>query len=146
MTVSCHYIVMDGSLYTIDDLCEKTGFTRRNIRYYVEIGLIEPPAGRGRGGFYNDSHLSTLQDIKRLQVRGLRLSAIIEQLKEGPAPEIRYSLADRSISPSKEVWVQYEITPGIVLSVRSDIEDRHTKDISEIVRLATNVMHDGGKK
>ncbi|MCK4823506.1 MerR family transcriptional regulator, partial [bacterium] len=30
---------------------------RRTIRYYIQEGLLEPPAGRGRGGFYYDSHL-----------------------------------------------------------------------------------------
>jgi len=43
--------------YTIDQLCERTGFTRRTIHFYVNEGLIDPPAGRGRGGFYNDSQL-----------------------------------------------------------------------------------------
>ena len=62
--------------YTIDDLSELTGFSRRTIRFYIQENIIEPPAGRGRGGFYFDSHLSGLLKIKELQEKGLNLESI----------------------------------------------------------------------
>lgn len=134
---------MDKTLHTIDQLCEKTGLSRRNIRYYVEIGLIEPPAGRGRGGFYNDSHLSTLLEVKQLQDKGLRLSAIIEYLKKGIVSEKRTFAKAQLVPSGREVWVQYEIAPGVVLSVRRDIEEQNNRKVSEIVRLAKTVIQEG---
>jgi DNA-binding transcriptional MerR regulator len=64
--------------YTIQELSELTGFSIRTIRYYVHEGLIDPPAGRGRGGFYFDSQLNQLKQIKALQEKGMRLSSIVQ--------------------------------------------------------------------
>jgi DNA-binding transcriptional MerR regulator len=61
---------MNEKLYTIKQLSELTGYSRRTIRYYIQQGLLEPPAGRGRGGFYNDSHLLKLKEIRAQQEKG----------------------------------------------------------------------------
>ncbi len=51
MTVNCynkHTMDINKELpkkYTIDDLSELAGFSRRTIRFYVEEGIIGPPAG-----------------------------------------------------------------------------------------------------
>ena len=66
--------------YTIDELSELTGFSRRTIRYYIHEGLLEPPAGRGRVGFYFDSHLGQLQLIKQLREKEMSLSSIAKYL------------------------------------------------------------------
>jgi len=136
--------MMNTAMYTIDKICEKTGFSRRTVRYYVEIGLIEPPAGRGRGGFYNDSHLNTLLEAKRLQDKGIRLSTIMEYLKKGELAAKKSVVNDDAVI-SREVWVQYEIEPGVVLSVRRDKEEQDKKKISEIVRLAKKISQEGQK-
>jgi DNA-binding transcriptional MerR regulator len=47
--------------YKIDDVATKTGLTKRTIRYYEEIGLIETPA-RTEGGM----RLYSEEDIERL--------------------------------------------------------------------------------
>ena len=41
--------------YTIEELSNLTGFSRRTIRYYIQENIIKPPSGRGRGGFYYNS-------------------------------------------------------------------------------------------
>lgn len=120
--------------YTIDDLCELTGYSRRTIRYYVQEGIIEPPAGRGRGGFYYDSHLNKLFQIKSLQEKGMGLMAIAKYLEGGEVREENYS---------RDIWIRYEIAPGLEISVRRDIEEAEGKKISEIVRIAKSVMREG---
>jgi DNA-binding transcriptional MerR regulator len=67
--------------YTINDLSELTSYSRRTIRYYVKEGLLDHPAGRGRGGFYFDRHLLQLKMIKKLQERGMSLSSISEYME-----------------------------------------------------------------
>jgi DNA-binding transcriptional MerR regulator len=67
---------MNQGRYLIEELCGLTGFSRRTVRYYVQEGLVDPPAGRGRGGYYSDRHVAQLARIRRLQDEGYRLEAI----------------------------------------------------------------------
>jgi DNA-binding transcriptional MerR regulator len=46
----------------IDDVAKETGLTKRTIRYYEQIGLIEPPERSEKG-----IRLYTEQDIERLK-------------------------------------------------------------------------------
>jgi DNA-binding transcriptional MerR regulator len=62
--------------YTVGQLAEAGGVTRRAIRFYVRKGLLPPPAGKGRGASYSPLHLHVLTQIKHLQREGLRLARI----------------------------------------------------------------------
>ena len=132
MTVSCHNRVMNGHKYTIDELAELTGYPRRTIRYYVQEGLIDPPAGRGRGGFYYDSHLERLRLIKAYQEKGIRISAMAAMLKKGaPSAEV---------TPSRNVMIRYEVAPGIELNVSREREISEPATILEIIRIAKAIV------
>lgn len=122
---------MDSKRYTIEELSELTGFTRRTIRYYVQESLLEPPAGRGRGGFYYDTHLNKLLYIKSLQERGLSLAAIMELLKGGKTESVTYV---------RDIWVRYEVAPGLDISIRRDLEQKESKKIFEIIKIARALL------
>lgn len=122
--------------YTIDELVERTGFTRRTIRYYVQEGLIEPPAGRGRGGFYNDSHLAKLLRIKSQQDMGFSL-ARIAQLNRSIEPEVVQA------APSAQPWVRYQVAPGVELHISRDVERREAHRVLELLRAARAIMKEG---
>ncbi len=120
--------------YTIDELQHITGFSRRTIRFYIVEGLVYPPAGSGRGSYYLDSHLNKLLQIKSLQERGMRLDEIREYLSK--------------VRPEKpadvgQVWVRYEIAPGLEVNVRRDVDEAKRDRIDEIVRLAGQLMKEG---
>lgn len=183
--------------YTIDDLSELTGYSRRTIRYYIHEGLLDPPAGRGKGGFYFDSHLLQLQLIQKLQEKGMSLSSIsrymqretgekrqlYEQYKKldwklnmaeekfplarqradmmkrkmNGAPK-KYMLdidekiiADNNIILNKnlyslppesprDVWVKYEIVPGLEINIRRDVEKDRKRKIDDIIRIAREIL------
>jgi DNA-binding transcriptional MerR regulator len=74
---------------SIGELADRAGVTRRTIRYYVEIGLLQPPAGAGKAAVYSPDHLERLELIKTLQGYRLSLEEIRDRLagKPGPAPE-----------------------------------------------------------
>ena len=128
---------METKQYTIEDLCELTGLSRRTIRYYVQEGLIEPPAGRGRGGFYFDSHLEKLLRIKSLQDKGLRLSAILPVLKKRELPGAPHEIVAR------EIWVRYPIAEGVEIHISRDLEEKERKKLDEIVRVARSILKGG---
>ncbi|NLX18218.1 MAG: MerR family transcriptional regulator [Desulfobulbus sp.] len=123
---------MDENKYTIDDLVELSGYSRRTIRYYVHEGLIDPPAGRGRGGFYYDSHLERLRLIKAYQEKGIRISTMAAMLKKGePAADV---------ASFRNVMIRYEIAPGIELNVSREREISEPAAILEIIRIAKTIV------
>ncbi|MFN2477850.1 MAG: MerR family transcriptional regulator [Pseudonocardiaceae bacterium] len=61
---------------TIAELAARTGISVRTIRFYTGLGLIPPPAVRGRLGLYDECHAARLQLIRDLQELGFTLAAI----------------------------------------------------------------------
>ncbi|MCX5998312.1 MAG: MerR family transcriptional regulator, partial [Chloroflexi bacterium] len=86
---------------------------------------------RGRGGFYNDSHLSTLLRIRTQRERGLSLGAIAGLVR---------SEADAGTGAVREVWTRYEIVAGVEVHIRRDIEDREQRKLLELLRAARSIM------
>ncbi len=74
--------------FNIEVLAEKTGTTRRTIRYYVQRGLIPKPEGGGRGHYYTDEHLECIKQIQRLSAQGVPLEVIKRLLSEGEETEV----------------------------------------------------------
>jgi DNA-binding transcriptional MerR regulator len=62
--------------YSIGELVEAAGVTRRTVRYYVQRRLIDPPEGSGRGSAYTERHLAQIHRVRALQREGLELDAI----------------------------------------------------------------------
>jgi DNA-binding transcriptional MerR regulator len=163
---------MKSKRYTIEELGNLSGFSRRTIRYYIQEGLLEPPAGRGRGGFYFDSHLETLRRIRLLQAEQLGLTAIQEILKGGDEPPGRQkgrveaaaarlpdeapcrssiprgrpsTAFDAAIHRERQVCAKYEIRPGIEIHVDRDLEEAEARRVVEIVRVARSILRQGRK-
>lgn len=67
--------------YSIGELTELTGVTRRSVHYYVQLGLLAPPAGAGRGHYYTDDHRTALQRIRAWQSEGRSLGEIAVLLR-----------------------------------------------------------------
>jgi len=75
-------------MYTITELEEKTGISRRTIHYYIKERLIPPAQGTGGGASYNDNHVMRLSLIKMMQKSHLKLSGIREALNAMTTNEI----------------------------------------------------------
>ncbi len=133
MTVNCYNKEMMDKKYTIEQLSEKTGFSKRTIRYYIQEGLLAAPAGRGRGGFYFDSHLHKLYQIKSLQEKGMKLASIVDYFKEKKEVASIYR---------RDIWVKYEILPGLEISVEKNLEEQEKKKVFEIIRVAKSIMQE----
>lgn len=79
-------------LRRIGEVAEVTGLTQRTIRYYEELGLLNPAAhATGGNRRYDDEDLERLKLIRRLKdIVGLSLSELREFLEtESQRTEIR---------------------------------------------------------
>lgn len=63
------------------------------------------------------------------------LAAIMAYLK-GTAP--------REIPYVREVWVKYEIAPGIEMHIRRDVEEKEGKKVSDLIRVAKSYTRETG--
>lgn len=68
--------------HRIGEVAERVGLSLRTIRYYEEIGLVEP-SGRTDGGFrlYTESDIERLQLVKALKPVGMSLETMGELLQ-----------------------------------------------------------------
>ncbi|MEO8696409.1 MAG: MerR family transcriptional regulator [Acidimicrobiales bacterium] len=70
-----------GSEYRLDELARQGGVASTTVRLYQAKGLLAPPRLEGRTGWYDDSHLSRLRLIARLQGEGHSLAGIASLLE-----------------------------------------------------------------
>src|ERR1700719_4093209 len=70
----------EQNFYTIEQVASRTGFTKRTLRYYEEVGLL-PPTDRTEGNYrrYTEADLKRLDNIKKLRdLLGFSLADIRE--------------------------------------------------------------------
>ena len=73
-------VMKKESTFNLQEICELSGISRRTVRYYIQIGMIDSPTGVGRGSHYNLTHLDQLLEIRKWQTAGLSLDRIREIL------------------------------------------------------------------
>ncbi len=130
--------------FNIETLAEKTGTTRRTIRYYVQRGLIPKPEGGGRGHYYTDEHLDRIKQIQRLSSQGVPLEAIKRLLSGGEDTEVA---KDEVVSPMlmeiedpgppinhKSQWIRINIGADVELTFRQGaLSDEDQRAIQEFI-------------
>jgi DNA-binding transcriptional MerR regulator len=135
---------MDQGRYLIDELCRLTGFSRRTVRYYVQEGLVDPPAGRGRGGYYSDLHAAELARIRVLQEQGYRLDAIRGML----APDFHASSPSLPLpephESTRSSWARHLVAPGVELHLSADAESRLGSAVATALVALRSIIHREG--
>ena len=79
---------MDVATYKLDELARAAGTSVRTVRYYVQRGLLPPPAFRGKDSTYNHEHLIRLKAIRRLQEAYYPLDVIAIELERRSTAEL----------------------------------------------------------
>lgn len=70
--------------YTAEEVASLANVPRRTLRYYIQLGLVDPPEGGTRAAYYTWKHLGRMLEIRRLTEQGVSLERVREQLKQGP--------------------------------------------------------------
>lgn len=68
--------------FRLDELARQARVASTTVRLYRSKGLLAPPRLEGRTGWYDESHLSRLQLIARLQAEGHSLAGIADLLEQ----------------------------------------------------------------
>jgi len=99
--------------FSLDELTALVDLPKRSIRYYVQIGLVDPPIGETRAAYYTATHAEQLVAIRKWRTSGLSLDRIRELLRgaEAPAP------ARPRGAGTVEVWSHLVIADGVELTV-----------------------------
>ena len=99
--------------YSIGELADLGGVSRRTVRYYVQRGLLEAPTGLGRGRHYTRRHLDTLTRVRKLQEAGYGLAEIAGGLPSRPASDLQSArIPDSALAPDDIARPSFSRTIG----------------------------------
>jgi DNA-binding transcriptional MerR regulator len=99
----------DKNEFNLDELGTLTGFPKRTVRYYIQIGLVDKPIGETRAARYGPRHLEQLLGIRRWTQAGLSLEAIRERMSG--AADLHQQRPDRT--GTVEVWSHFIVAEGV---------------------------------
>lgn len=74
--------------FSLEELSELTGISRRTIRFYIQKGLMNGPEGEKRGAYYTTEHLEDLLRIKRMTEKHIPLNEIRKADTEDEKPAL----------------------------------------------------------
>jgi DNA-binding transcriptional MerR regulator len=105
--------------FSIDELADLGGVSRRTVRYYVQEGLLPAPLGVGRGRHYDQSHLDRLLHVKAEQEAGPSPDDI--RARRRPPSDRSHPTAAPPWPLRRSTWHRLELAPGVELHVAHDI-------------------------
>jgi len=119
------------------ELADRASLNPRAVRFYIQRGLLLPPAGLGRGRHYSREHLDTLVRIQELQAAGYSLDTIGQILSgktsEPPTAHAAAPMRSRARpTMTAELWTRLKLIPGVELHFDAT---RHQPDAAALLAL-----------
>jgi len=131
---------MEHKTFSLDEVCTLTDFSKRTVRYYMQLGLVDRPIGETRSAHYLEVHIDQLLRVKKLTDAGVSLERIREVLAGEESP-----VSERKRKPgSIEVKSHLFIAPGIELQISPEeagmSPDQVRLLIKELMNVTTKVL------
>ena len=124
--------------FSLDDLCTLSDTSKRTVRYYMQIGLVNPPIGSTKAAHYLHQHLDQLLTIRKLSDAGVSLERIREVLS-GEAPPV----PPRQRQPgSVEVRSHLFIADGVELEISTEQAGLSPEQVRTLVRAVMKAYQD----
>jgi DNA-binding transcriptional MerR regulator len=121
---------MSEKTFTLDELCTLTDLTKRTVRYYMQLGLVERPIGETRAAHYTSRHLDQLLRVKQLTEAGVSLERIREVMAGGDTP-----VPTRQRRPgSIEVRSNLFVAPGLEIQISPEEAGMTPEQVRAFVR------------
>lgn len=133
--------------FTIQELCNQTGFPRRTIHFYIQQEILPPPSGSGLGAHYGREHLLRLKLIPVLRQQGLRLDDIrqkfkststaeLDQMSGLPVPAAIKAPAPAGDPISGSPYILYNLPDGILLMVPNHLSPESRQKAQQLLSTA----------
>ncbi len=116
--------------FSLDELCALTDLPKRTVRYYVQIGLVDRPAGETRAATYSSVHLEQLLCVKKWTAAGVSLDRIRDLLQGESSPVPTRPRAAGSI----EVCSHLTVSEGIELVIEPSRAGLSPEQLRNFVR------------
>ena len=121
---------MSEKTFTLDELCTLTDLTKRTVRYYMQLGLVERPIGETRAAHYTSRHLDQLLRVKQLTEAGVSLERIREVMAGSDTP-----VPTRQRRPgSIEVRSHLFVAPGLEIQISPEEAGMTPEQVRAFVR------------
>jgi DNA-binding transcriptional MerR regulator len=121
---------MSEKNFTLDELCTLTDLTKRTVRYYMQMALVERPIGETRAAHYTSRHLDQLLRVKQLTEAGVSLERIREVMAGGDTP-----VPTRQRRPgSIEVRSHLLVAPGLEIQISPEEAGMTPEQVRAFVR------------
>jgi DNA-binding transcriptional MerR regulator len=128
----------DAKKFSLDDLCTLSDTSKRTVRYYMQIGLIDGPIGSTKAAHYLHHHLDQLLKVRKLSDAGVSLDRIREVLS-GEAPPV----PPRQRQPgSVEVRSHLFIADGVELEISPEQSGLSPEQVRTLVRAVMKAYQD----
>jgi len=129
-------------IYSLDELCALSGISKRTIRYYIQLGLVDRPAGETRGARYGPAHAEQLARIRRLSDDGFSLERIRALQQEGDADRdlTRYR------SGAVETWTRLFVADGIELGLNPQRAQLSAEGLRALIQGVLDLCQDIRRK
>lgn len=128
----------DVKKFSLDDLCTLSDTSKRTVRYYMQIGLIDGPIGSTKAAHYLHHHLDQLLTVRKLSDAGVSLDRIREVLS-GEAPPV----PPRQRQPgSVEVRSHLFIADGVELEISPEHAGLSPEQVRNLVRAVMKTYQD----
>lgn len=128
----------DDERFAIDELCALVDLPRRTVRYYVQEGLVDRPAGAKRGAWYTRRHLEQLMTIRAWRRAGMSLEQIRERAAEpqsGAPPPRRQRSGDVALR------THVTLAPGVELVIDPRQAGLSAEAVRALVRRAASIVN-----
>jgi DNA-binding transcriptional MerR regulator len=124
--------------FSLDDLCSLSDTTKRTVRYYMQIGLVDGSIGSTKAAHYLPKHLEQLLTIRKLSDAGVSLERIRDVLSGQPPP-----VPPRNRQPgSVEVRSHLYVAEGIELEISPERSGLSPEQIRALVRAVMTSYQD----
>ncbi len=126
---------------TIDELVQVAGISKRTLKYYIQLGLVDRPIGETVSARYTINHIEQLKTVKNLQSQGFSLSRIASLRQANlqiPAKSSKRTLkAPGSPIPKIEVQVHNRVSV-VFTQIKPELPDELINQLSKKIFDLTN--------